>query len=120
MARLLADEQFDLKVVNALRRLGHDVATVRQRSANKSGDGIQDADVLGIARAERRILLTENVADFKALHEERVPHAGIIACSPANREPARNRAKRIDALIKSNRGRIKQHFIRLHTRGAAQ
>jgi Domain of unknown function (DUF5615) len=115
MARLLADEQFDLKVVNALRRLGHDVETVRQHSVTKSGDGMQDEDVLSLSRAERRTLVTENFSDFKPLHERKVAHWGIIACSPANREPARARAKRIEALLKSNQGHIKQHFVRLYS-----
>jgi hypothetical protein len=115
MARLLADEHFDVKVVNHLRRLGHDVATVRQHSAKKSGDGMADVDVLSLVRAQRRILLTENVADFKALHEASIPHAGIIACSPANDEPPRSRAKRIENEIKSRGRHMKQQFVRLYS-----
>ena len=44
-----------------LRADGHDVAAVRDRCA-----GARDADVLALARAERRILLTED-KDFGEL-----------------------------------------------------
>ncbi|HEV2968672.1 MAG TPA: DUF5615 family PIN-like protein [Pirellulales bacterium] len=115
MARLLADEHFDFNVANHLRSLGHDVATVRQHSSNKSGDGMEDEDVLALARAERRVLLTENISDFKSLHDSRIPHAGIIACSPAGDEPARDRAKRIAEVLRSHGRHIKQQWVRLHS-----
>ncbi len=115
MARLLADEHFDIAVVNRLRRLGHDVETVRQLADDKSGKGMEDDHILRYARGNRRVVLTENVSDFKALHEARIPHAGIIACSPANKEPASARAARIDRVLRSHGRSIKQQFVRIHS-----
>ncbi|HUG89531.1 MAG TPA: DUF5615 family PIN-like protein [Planctomycetaceae bacterium] len=39
MARLYADEHIPPQVVARLRRLGHEVATVRSTAESKSGDG---------------------------------------------------------------------------------
>ncbi|MFQ5668794.1 MAG: DUF5615 family PIN-like protein [Candidatus Binatia bacterium] len=47
MARLLADENFPLPVVEELRRLGHDVTTINE--AGKAGQSVADEDVLGLA-----------------------------------------------------------------------
>ena len=43
MARLYADEDFPLPVVEELRRLGHDVLTVQE--AGRANQGIDDATV---------------------------------------------------------------------------
>ncbi len=54
MARLYADEDFPLPVVEELRRLGHDVRTVQE--AGRANQGIDDAEVLA-----------DGVADLPAL-----------------------------------------------------
>jgi predicted nuclease of predicted toxin-antitoxin system len=51
--RFLADENFPAAAVAELSRLGHDVAWVRTTMP-----GASDADVLAIAMAEERVLLT--------------------------------------------------------------
>lgn len=79
-ARLLADEHFDVRVCNQLRALGHDVLTVRQACESKSGDGVEDHEVLQFALRERRVLLTDNRKDFRHLATETPWHEGIIAC----------------------------------------
>jgi predicted nuclease of predicted toxin-antitoxin system len=111
MARLLADEHFDVAVVRWLRKLGHNTETVRQHSRQKGGDGMEDDEVLRIGNGQKRIVITENVADFKALHNARIPHAGIIACSQSNGEPPKERAKRIEAMIKSRGRSTKMQWI---------
>lgn len=79
MARLYADEDFPLPVVNELRRLGHDVRTVQE--AGRAGQGIDDAQVLLDASSDRRAVLTHNHADFKRLHRLGQPHEGIVSCT---------------------------------------
>lgn len=97
-AHFLADEHFPAGGVYVLRKLGHDVQTVRQLCQNKAGDGLTDAAVLQTATQTRRILLTYNANDFKKLHDECRSHFGIIACKlEAN---ARAQAKRIDAFVR--------------------
>ena len=101
MSRFLADEQFPARVQNRLRRLGHDVAFIRNFDAIKSGDGKSDADVLRIAMAENRIILTLNRKHFWALHNSGKfgGHRGIIACIRDDANP-HAQAKSIDAKVK--------------------
>jgi hypothetical protein len=102
MARFLADEQYPARIQMRLRRLGHDVVSIRQFDSDKSGSGISDHDVLRIAVGEDRILLTLNRKHFQALHDSRGfgRHRGIIACQRDDANPAAQ-AKAIDELVKS-------------------
>ncbi len=79
MARLYADENVALPVVEALRRLGHDALTTQD--AGKSGQAIPDEEVLSYAISEGRALLTLNRKHFIRLHHVRPDHAGIIVCT---------------------------------------
>lgn len=80
MAFFLADEQFPLPVVEELRRLGHDLVTVRDRGLDNQE--FPDAGVLALATAEGRAVLTENRWDFVRLHRQNPHHAGIVSPSP--------------------------------------
>ena len=51
--RLLANENIPLPSVQALRRVGHDVVSISERFP-----GIPDEEVVRIARAENRIVVT--------------------------------------------------------------
>jgi len=86
MARLYADEDFPLPVVEELRRLGYDVRTVQE--AGRGGQQIPDADVLKDAIAEKRAVLTHNHGDFSRLHRQVSSHEGIISCTQDPTEPA--------------------------------
>ena len=79
MASLYADDDFPLPVVEELRRLGHDVRTVQE--ANRAGQGIDDAELLADATADQRAVITHNHVDFRRLHRQGQPHAGIISCT---------------------------------------
>lgn len=78
MARLLADENVPLAVVEALRSHGHDVVTL---VGGELGIGLSDAEVLARARGDGRAVLTLNRRDFFRLHREQPDHSGIIACT---------------------------------------
>ncbi len=74
MARFYADENFPKAVVEELRRFGHDVSTVFESGmANRA---TPDAEVLDLAIAERRVLLTLNRKHFIRLHAQRPITAG--------------------------------------------
>ena len=79
MARFYANENFPLRTVQELRRLGHDVLTTLD--ASKAGTAESDEAVLAFATAERRALLTLNRRHFIKLHSRNASHAGIIVCS---------------------------------------
>jgi hypothetical protein len=97
-ARLLADEHFDVEVVAALSSKGHDIVTVRRMNQNKRGDGWTDEDVLRIAKEHNRVLLTDNIKDFRKLHRSMHWHEGIVAC--ASEHDAQAKADRIDQLLR--------------------
>jgi hypothetical protein len=79
MARLYANENFPLPVVEELRRLGHEVLTTYE--AGDAGKSVPDEQVLAFATAEGRVLVTINRKHFIHLHNANLDHAGIIVCS---------------------------------------
>ena len=76
---LYADENFPLRVVEELRRLGHDVVTTLEDG--KANQSITDRELLERATEIGRTILTLNRADFKRLHFQLPEHAGIIICT---------------------------------------
>jgi predicted nuclease of predicted toxin-antitoxin system len=97
MARLYANENFPLQVVNELRRLGHEVLTSQE--AGNAGQGIPDDEVLNFARVNNRVLLTLNRRHFVRLHQQQPAHEGIIVCTF---DPNfANLAARIDTALRS-------------------
>jgi predicted nuclease of predicted toxin-antitoxin system len=78
--RILLDAHVSARVIAAdLRRSGHDVLAL---SEDRALQGIDDLQVLALASAERRILVTFNIRDFAPLLREwaeaRRPHYGCI------------------------------------------
>lgn len=79
MARLYADENFPLPVVEALRDLGYDVLTIEEDG--KAHQGYPDEAVLRDATEKYRTVLTMNRKHFRALHDRSSNHAGIVLCT---------------------------------------
>ncbi|MBN1851100.1 MAG: DUF5615 family PIN-like protein [Pirellulales bacterium] len=79
MAKLYANENFPLPVVEELRRFGHDVVTVQE--TGKAEQRTPDEDVLLLAIADDRAVLTLNRKHFIRFHGEQPNHAGIIVCT---------------------------------------
>lgn len=79
MARLLADENFPFPVIDALRRLGHDVQTLSDLGV--AGQSLTDPEVLKLATDDSRAVITLNRRDFVRLHLASADHAGIVVCS---------------------------------------
>lgn len=99
MIRLLADEQFPMRVVDILRRRGYDVETVRQTCESKYGDGLSDDVVLEYAILVHRVILTLNRSDFETLHKKLPWHAGIVSCPYYPSSAAVRMADRIHAAL---------------------
>ena len=71
--RFLVDENLGRRLVDALRDRGHDVAWVVERMQGRS-----DVDILVLANAEERILIT-NDPDFGALvFHDRIACRGVV------------------------------------------
>ncbi len=79
MALIYSNENFPRPVVEALRRLGHDVLTVVE--AGKAEQAISDLEVLSFATGTGRAVLTLNRKHFIRLHIEQPAHGGIIVCT---------------------------------------
>lgn len=109
MARLYADEDFPLPVVEQLRQLGHEVRTVQD--AGRAGQRISDAEVLADAIAEQRAVLTHNHDDFRRLHRRGSPHQGIISCTRDPNNPV-GLAQRVHDAVTATPNLIGQ-FIRI-------
>jgi len=79
MARLYADENFPLPVVEELRKSGHDVLTIQEDGrANLS---LPDEYVLSVAKRSQRAILTLNRKHFVRLHFESSLHRSIVSCT---------------------------------------
>ena len=79
MARLYANENFPVDVVQRLRVLGHDVLTTHD--IGKSNQGVEDDAVLRFAVEQKRCIITINRKDFMRLHRSFPDHAGMIVCT---------------------------------------
>jgi hypothetical protein len=79
VAAFYADENFPLQVVEALRKLGHDVLTAFD--AGQANQGIPDEIVLEFATHSGRTVLTHDRWEFIGLHARLPGHSGIAVCS---------------------------------------
>ncbi|WP_461785404.1 DUF5615 family PIN-like protein [Prosthecobacter sp.] len=87
MAAIYANENFPRRVVNELRVLGHDVLTSQE--AGRANQMVPDDEVLQFATQQQRAVLTLNRLDFFRLHRAKGgQHAGIIACTRDDENPA--------------------------------
>ncbi len=78
--KLLLDEMLSPALAVALRARGHDVVAIRERP---DWQGASDPEVISLARAQSRAIVTNNVRDFRPLHAELLAaggsgHAGFI------------------------------------------
>ena len=98
MARFYSNENIALQVVTELRRLGHDVLT--SFDSGMANAAVPDSEVLALAVAEGRILLSNNRRHFLNLHRHRTAdRAGIVLCTF---DPDfRRQAQRIDEAVAS-------------------
>ena len=108
---LYADENFPLRVVEELRRLGFDVLTVYEDG--RANQALTDPIILTRATQLGRAFLTLNRRDFKRLHLQMPDHAGIIICTE---DPDRlAQAQRILELI-GNAQDLRGQLIRVYRR----
>jgi len=71
--RLLLDEMLSPAIARELRARGHDVQAVAE---HPDWGALSDPEIMMLARAERRAVVTNNVRDFRPLHAEAVTPGG--------------------------------------------
>lgn len=78
--RLLLDEMLSRAIAQRLREKGHDVEAV---NGNPEHQQLSDPEVLDLARSQGRAVVTNNLVDFRPLHNEAIApggpgHHGIV------------------------------------------
>jgi len=104
--RLLLDEHFSPAIADQLRKRGHDVAAAAAIVELRHKD---DAAVLAWAVGQRRAVVTEDAADYLALHGPRLSrgehHYGIVLTNarrfPRNRRGIGRLVRELDDLLRS-------------------
>lgn len=71
--RLLLDEMLPAAIAQCLRELGHDVEAI---NGNPRHEALSDPEVMDLAREQGRALVTNNVVDFRPLHNEALASGG--------------------------------------------
>ena len=98
--KLLLDEMFSLAIARDLRSRGYDVEPV---AGNPDREALSDREVLALARAEHRAIVTNNLRDFRPLHHEAITpggagHFGMIFMPGSYRRTRADTGKIIAAL----------------------
>jgi predicted nuclease of predicted toxin-antitoxin system len=66
--KLLLDEMISPRVARELRKDGHDVQAVKKDREDLISRG--DREIVRLMAAERRVIVTNNVADFQGIHDQ--------------------------------------------------
>jgi hypothetical protein len=98
--KLLLDEMLSPAIARELRSRGHDVEPV---AGHPDREALSDPDVLTLARAEHRAIVTNNLRDFRPLHHEAITpggagHFGMIFMPSAYRRTRADTGRIIAAL----------------------
>jgi predicted nuclease of predicted toxin-antitoxin system len=71
--RLLLDEMLSPAIARELQARGYDAEAV---AGHPDREALPDPEVLALARAQRRVIVTNNVRDLRPLHAEAVMPGG--------------------------------------------
>jgi predicted nuclease of predicted toxin-antitoxin system len=71
--KLLLDEMLSPAIARELRQRGHDAEAV---CGHPDREALSDPEVLALARAEHRAVVTNNLRDFRPLHHEAITPGG--------------------------------------------
>jgi predicted nuclease of predicted toxin-antitoxin system len=72
--KFLFDQSADFRLIAVLRERGHDVSAV----SRDYPQGLADADVLAIARSEKRILVVADRDFGELIFHQGLAHAGVL------------------------------------------
>jgi predicted nuclease of predicted toxin-antitoxin system len=98
--KLLLEEMLSPAIARELRQRGHDAEAV---AGNPDRQTLSDPEVLALARAERRAVVTNNLRDFRPLHHEAIipggpGHYGMIFIPGSYRRTRADTGKIVTAL----------------------
>lgn len=98
--KLLLDEMLTPAIARELRERGHDAEAV---PGHPDREALSDPDVVTLARAEHRAIVTNNLRDFRPLHHEAITpggpgHYGMVFIPGTYRRTKADTGKIITAL----------------------
>lgn len=78
--KLLLDEMISPRIARELREIGHDVQAVKKDRPDLVGRS--DRELVRLMAAERRVIVTNDIADFQAIHDQLIvtggEHSGMV------------------------------------------
>ena len=97
--KLLLDEMLSPVIAARLRERGHDVEAVK----GSEHEELSDSDVMNLARAQGRAIVTNNLVDFRPLHHEAITpggdgHFGMVFMSSTYRRTKAETGRIVKAL----------------------
>ena len=107
--KLLLDEMLSPAIARELRSRGHDVQAI---AGHPEHEALSDPEVLALARAEHRAVVTNNLRDFRPLHHEAITpggsgHFGMIFVPGGYRRTKADTGKivaRLEAILNQHSG----------------
>ena len=115
--KLLLDEIWAPAIAEALRDRGHEVVAVAERRDLR---GMPDAAIFDAAHAEGRVIVTENVVDYRPLAADAMRagrdspaliYASNRAYPRANRRTAGRLVAALDALLSARDAVASEHWL---------
>ncbi len=115
--KLLLDEMWAPAIAEALRNRGHEVVAVAERPDLR---GLPDEAIFAAAEAEGRVIVTENVVDYRPLAADAMragrSHPALIFTSNrtfprANRRTAGRLVAALDALLTTRETIESEHWF---------
>lgn len=107
--KILLDAQMSHDIAEILRSHGHDAEAVTARA--DLPDALSDDEVMDVAHREGRVVVTNNIKDFRPIAADRLAngqgHSGLILVSPntpRSKAATTPLADAIEQLISSNPG----------------
>ena len=104
MLNLTADENVDAPIVDALRKVGHQVSYVREMDP-----GIEDTQVLALANEGRSLLLTADKDFGELVYRQGLVHGGVILYRLAGLS-ADNKTKILRRVLEHHAGELAGAF----------
>lgn len=102
--RFLLDQSADARLVPYLRSLGHDVVRVGRDLPG----GIPDTEVLSLAVAEKRILITDDKDFGELVFHRHLPHQGVVFFRLGDYTPLVTKVARLDYVLAHYADRLDQ------------
>jgi len=98
--KLLLDEMLSPVIAQHLRDRGHDVQAIKGQPLHEA---LSDRDVMDLARAQARAVVTNNLVDYRPLHHESITpggpgHFGIVFMAGNYRRTKADTGRIVEAL----------------------